>query len=51
MDTEFVSIGPCCYTTEYIKNSGLRNHSFLLIGFFQVLKWLIIVSTINLKCF
>jgi len=28
METEFVSIGPCCYTTEYIKNSGLRNHSY-----------------------
>ena len=28
METEFVSIGPCCYTTEYIKNNGLRNHSY-----------------------
>ena len=28
MDTVFVPIGPCCYTTEYIKNSGLRNHSY-----------------------
>ena len=51
METEFVSIGPCCYTTEYIKNSGLRNHSYPFDWIFQVLKWLIIVSTINLKCF
>ena len=28
MDTEFIPIGPCCYTTEYIKNSGLRSHSY-----------------------
>ena len=28
MDTEFISIGPCCFTAEYIKNNGLRNHSY-----------------------
>ena len=28
METEFISIGPCCYTTEYIKNNGIRNHSY-----------------------
>ena len=28
MDTEFIPIGPCCYTTEYIKDSNLRNHSY-----------------------
>ena len=39
MDTAFVPIGPCCYTTEYIKNSGLRNHSY---PFDWVLKWSII---------
>ena len=28
MDTEFVPIGPCCFTTEYIKSCNLRNHSY-----------------------
>ena len=28
MVTEFISIGPCCFTTEYIKSSGLCNHSY-----------------------
>ena len=28
MATEIISIGSCCYTTEYIKNSGLCNHSY-----------------------
>ena len=28
MDTEFISIGPCCFTAEYIKINGLRNHSY-----------------------
>ena len=28
MDTEFISIGPCCFTAEYIKKYGLRNHSY-----------------------
>ena len=49
MDTVFVPIGPCCYTTEYIKNSGHRNHSYPFDWIFQVLKWLIILSTTNLK--
>ena len=51
LETEFISIGPCCYTTEYIKNSGHRNHSYPFDWIFQILKWLIIVSMINLKCF
>ena len=28
MDTKFISIGPCCFTTEYIKSSGLRTNSY-----------------------
>jgi Putative papain-like cysteine peptidase (DUF1796) len=29
MDTAvFISIGPCCFTTEYIKSSVLRTNSY-----------------------
>ena len=29
MDTAvFISVGPCCFTTEYIKSSGLRTNSY-----------------------